>query len=151
MSNDSVQFSSVAQSCPTLCDPWIAACQAYANKADRGPPARIWNDRGCISVPALVERALLLATTITTILLYDFLSSPLASPPFPLIKYSEWKNVAWHVSKQRMLQPSSHHITATQTVSPEGTQDRNRMFTTEPSPLSGRSNEEAPSDCNCVC
>ena len=24
----SVQFSSVAQSCPTLCDPWIAACQA---------------------------------------------------------------------------------------------------------------------------
>ena len=24
----SVQFSSVAQSCPTLCNPWIAACQA---------------------------------------------------------------------------------------------------------------------------
>ena len=24
----SVQFSSVAQSCPTLCDPWTAACQA---------------------------------------------------------------------------------------------------------------------------
>ena len=24
----SVQFSSVAQSCPTLCDPWITACQA---------------------------------------------------------------------------------------------------------------------------
>ena len=23
-----VQFSSVAQSCPTLCNPWIAACQA---------------------------------------------------------------------------------------------------------------------------
>ena len=23
-----VQFSSVAQSCPTLCDPWTAACQA---------------------------------------------------------------------------------------------------------------------------
>ena len=22
----SVQFSSVAQSCPTLCDPWTAAC-----------------------------------------------------------------------------------------------------------------------------
>ena len=26
--NQSVQFSSVAQSCPTLCDPWIAARQA---------------------------------------------------------------------------------------------------------------------------
>ena len=25
---DSVQFSSVTQSCPTLCTPWIAACQA---------------------------------------------------------------------------------------------------------------------------
>ena len=24
-----VQFSSVAQSCPTLCDPWIEACQAF--------------------------------------------------------------------------------------------------------------------------
>ena len=24
----SVEFSSVAQSCPTLCDPWMAACQA---------------------------------------------------------------------------------------------------------------------------
>ena len=29
MSKPSVQFSSVAQSCPTLCDPWIAARQAF--------------------------------------------------------------------------------------------------------------------------
>ena len=28
ISNVSFQFSSVTQSCPTLCDPWIAACQA---------------------------------------------------------------------------------------------------------------------------
>ena len=28
------QFSSVAQSCPTLCDPWIAACQASLSIAN---------------------------------------------------------------------------------------------------------------------
>ena len=32
-----------------------------------------------------------------------------------------------------MLQPSSHHITATSTVSPEGTQDRNRTPAIKPS------------------
>ena len=31
------------------------------------------------------------------------------------------------ISKQRMLQPSSHHIAASPVVSPEGTQDGNRM------------------------
>ena len=35
-------------------------------------------------------------------------------------------NVAGHVSKQRMWQPSSHHITATLKLSPEGTQDGNK-------------------------
>ena len=29
----------------------------------------------------------------------------------------------FHISKQKMLQPSSHHITTTPPVSPEGTQD----------------------------
>ena len=33
------------------------------------------------------------------------------------------KNIACHISKQRMLQPPSHHIIATLMVSPEGTQD----------------------------
>ena len=28
LQQDSVQFSSLAQSCPTLCDPWTTACQA---------------------------------------------------------------------------------------------------------------------------
>ena len=28
--------------------------------------------------------------------------------------------IGCHISKQRILQPSSHHITAAQTVSPEG-------------------------------
>ena len=37
------------------------------------------------------------------------------------------KNIACHISKQRMLQPSSRHMTAALKVSPEGTQDRNRM------------------------
>ena len=37
------------------------------------------------------------------------------------------KNTAGHISKQRMLQPSSHHILAALTVSAEGTQDGNRM------------------------
>ena len=32
------------------------------------------------------------------------------------------QNAACHVSKQRMLQLSSHHIIATQMVNPEGTQ-----------------------------
>ena len=31
------------------------------------------------------------------------------------------KNVACHISKQRMLQPSSHHITAALTIRLEGT------------------------------
>ena len=35
-------------------------------------------------------------------------------------------DVAGHESKQRMWQPSSHHITATLKVSPEGTQDGNK-------------------------
>ena len=29
INQQSIQFSSVAQSCPTLCDPWTAACQAF--------------------------------------------------------------------------------------------------------------------------
>ena len=33
------------------------------------------------------------------------------------------KNVACRFSKQRMLQPSSHHITDPQPVNPRGTQD----------------------------
>ena len=37
------------------------------------------------------------------------------------------KNIACHISKQRMLQPSSHHISVTLAVSPEGTEDRNRL------------------------
>ena len=43
------------------------------------------------------------------------------------------KNIACHISKQRMLWPSSHHVTAMSMVSPEGTQDRNRMPTIKPS------------------
>ena len=43
------------------------------------------------------------------------------------------KKYCCHISKQRMLQPSSHHITAAQTVSPEGTQDGNRMPAIKPS------------------
>ena len=39
------------------------------------------------------------------------------------------KNIACHISKQRVLQPSSHHITASLMVSPEGTQDGNMMPT----------------------
>ena len=39
------------------------------------------------------------------------------------------KNIACHIGKQRMWQPSSHHITATLMVSPEGTQDGNMMPT----------------------
>ena len=35
------------------------------------------------------------------------------------------KNTAFHISKQRMLQPSSHHMTAIWMVNPEGTQDGN--------------------------
>ena len=45
----------------------------------------------------------------------------------------QWKNVACHITKQRMLQPWSHHITASLTVSPEGTQDRNRLPPIKPS------------------
>ena len=37
------------------------------------------------------------------------------------------KHATCHISKQRMLQPSSHHIIATPTASPEGNQDGNRM------------------------
>ena len=37
------------------------------------------------------------------------------------------KNIACRISKQRMLQPSSHHSTAAPRVSPEGTQDGSRM------------------------
>ena len=37
------------------------------------------------------------------------------------------KNIACHISKQRMLQPSSHHVTAIPMLSPEGPQDRNIM------------------------
>ena len=40
---------------------------------------------------------------------------------------SEWKNVAYHISKERILQPSSHHIIAARTMSPERTQNENRM------------------------
>ena len=39
------------------------------------------------------------------------------------------KNIACHISKQRMLQPSRHHITGAPAVSPEGTQDRKIMPT----------------------
>ena len=95
----------------------------YANKADHWPPALVWNDEGCTSVPALVGRTLLLVTTITTILLYNSLSHKI---------HCEWKNVACHISKQRMLQPSSHHIRATPKGSPEGTQDTNRMPAIKP-------------------
>ena len=35
------------------------------------------------------------------------------------------KHVACHISKHRMLQPPSHHITANWTVTPEETQDGN--------------------------
>ena len=45
----------------------------------------------------------------------------------------QWKNVACHIRKQKMLQPSSHYITTTPMVNPEGTQDRNRMPTIKPS------------------
>ena len=45
------------------------------------------------------------------------------------------KNVACHISKQRTLQPSSHHITAVPKVSPDGTQDRNRMLSLSHKPL----------------
>ena len=38
-----------------------------------------------------------------------------------------------NVTCQRMLWPSSHHVTAMSMVSPEGTQDRNRMPTIKPS------------------
>jgi len=34
------------------------------------------------------------------------------------------KNIACHLSKQRVLQPLSHHITAVLTVSPESTQEK---------------------------
>ena len=37
------------------------------------------------------------------------------------------KKCCCHISKQRMLQPSSHHIKASPTVGPEGTQDGNRV------------------------
>ena len=36
------------------------------------------------------------------------------------------KNVACHISKQRLLQPSSYHMTAAPMLSPEETQDGNR-------------------------
>ena len=37
--NNSVQLSSVAQSCPTLCNPWTAACQASLSITNfRSPP-----------------------------------------------------------------------------------------------------------------
>ena len=35
------------------------------------------------------------------------------------------KNIACHISKQRVLQQSSHHVRAALMVSPEGTLDRN--------------------------
>ena len=42
--------------------------------------------------------------------------------------YQLWmKNTACHISKQRMLQPSSHHIIVTPTVSTEEIQDGGRM------------------------
>ena len=37
------------------------------------------------------------------------------------------QNTACHISKQRTLQPSSHHITATPKVNPGGAQDINKM------------------------
>ena len=37
------------------------------------------------------------------------------------------KSIGHHISKQRILQSSSHHITASQTKSPERTQDGHRM------------------------
>ena len=37
------------------------------------------------------------------------------------------KNIACHINKQKMLQPSTHHFTAALMVSPEGTQDGNRL------------------------
>ena len=50
------------------------------------------------------------------------------SPGKPIFGFifKKKKNVACHISKW-CLQPSNHHITAVPTVSPEGTQDRNRM------------------------
>ena len=44
-----------------------------------------------------------------------------------------WKHCC-HISKQRMLLPSSHHITAAMMVSPEGTQDTNRIPTPKGAP-----------------
>ena len=42
--------------------------------------------------------------------------------------YQLWmKNTACHISKQRMVQPSSHHTIVTPTVSPEGIHDGGRM------------------------
>lgn len=38
------------------------------------------------------------------------------------------KNVIHHISKQRMSLPSSYHIIAALTVSPEGTQDRKKEW-----------------------
>ena len=43
------------------------------------------------------------------------------------------KNVACHINKQRMLQPSSRHITASTYMSPERTQARTRMPAVKPS------------------
>lgn len=42
-------------------------------------------------------------------------------------KYPLKKNTVCSISKQKMWQPWSHHITASPRLIPEGTQDRNRM------------------------
>ena len=59
-----VQFSSVAQSCLTLCDPWTAACQASLSITNSRSPHKPWHKSVMPSNHLILCRPLLLFPSI---------------------------------------------------------------------------------------
>ena len=67
----SVQFSSVAQSCPTLCNPWIAACQASLSITNSWSSLRLMSIESVMPSSHLILRCpLFLLSSIPFIALY---------------------------------------------------------------------------------